>query len=112
MPRRGQYRLGPVAVTDGFGLSHVSSSRAGGGPLNRPFSRNQPPQPQHRVNGRIRAREVRVIGQDGQQAGIMDLPAALNLARTQGVDLVEIAATAVPPVCRLVDYGKIGRAHV
>ena len=80
--------------------------------MNRPFSRNQPPQPQHRVNGRIRAREVRVIGQDGQQAGIMDLPAALNLARTQGVDLVEIAATAVPPVCRLVDYGKIGRAHV
>ena len=74
--------------------------------MNRPFSRNQPQQPQHRVNGRIRAREVRVIGQDGQQAGIMDLPAALNLARTQGVDLVEIAATAVPPVCRLVDYGK------
>ena len=74
--------------------------------MNRPFSRNQPQQPQHRVNGRIRAREVRVIGQDGQQAGIMDLPSALNLARVQGVDLVEIAATAVPPVCRLVDYGK------
>jgi translation initiation factor IF-3 len=74
--------------------------------LSRPFTRNQPQQPTHRVNGKIRAREVRVIGQDGQQVGIIDLPAALTLARNQGVDLVEIASAAVPPVCRLVDYGK------
>jgi translation initiation factor IF-3 len=74
--------------------------------LSRPFSRHQPQQPLHRVNGRIRAREVRVIGPDGQQVGVLELPAALNLARAQGVDLVEVAPTAVPPVCRLVDYGK------
>ncbi|MBI3191168.1 MAG: translation initiation factor IF-3 [Pedosphaera parvula] len=59
-----------------------------------------------RINGKIRAREVRVVGNDGHQAGIMSLPDALNLARTQGVDLVEVAPNATPPVCRLVDYGK------
>ncbi|MFM7101281.1 MAG: translation initiation factor IF-3 [Verrucomicrobiota bacterium] len=69
-------------------------------------NRYQPAQPLHRINGRIKAREVRVIGQGGQQVGVLDLPAALALARQQGVDLVEIAPNAQPPVCRLVDYGK------
>lgn len=59
-----------------------------------------------RVNGKIRAREVRVIDADGQQLGILALGDAINLARSKGVDLVEIAATANPPVCRLVDFGK------
>ena len=59
-----------------------------------------------RVNGKIRAREVRVIGIDGKQLGIISLGDALNLARASGVDLVEIAPTATPPVCRVVDYGK------
>jgi len=59
-----------------------------------------------RVNGKIRAREVRVIGPEGQQLGVLPLADAINLARSRGVDLVEIAATAVPPVCRLVDFGK------
>jgi translation initiation factor IF-3 len=59
-----------------------------------------------RVNGKIRAREVRVIGPDGKQAGILSLGDALNMARANGVDLVEIAPTATPPVCRIVDYGK------
>lgn len=59
-----------------------------------------------RVNGKIRAREVRVIGTDGQQLGVLPLTDAINLARAKGVDLVEIAATANPPVCRLVDFGK------
>lgn len=59
-----------------------------------------------RVNGKIRAREVRVIGPDNKQLGVMPLNDALNLARQHGVDLVEIAATATPPVCRVVDYGK------
>ncbi|HAM70570.1 MAG TPA: translation initiation factor IF-3 [Verrucomicrobiales bacterium] len=59
-----------------------------------------------RVNGKIRAREVRVIGQDGGQVGVLSLPEALTMARQQGVDLVEIAPSAVPPVCRLVDFGK------
>jgi translation initiation factor IF-3 len=59
-----------------------------------------------RVNGKIRAREVRVIGPDNKQLGVMALNEALALARQHGVDLVEIAATATPPVCRVVDYGK------
>ena len=59
-----------------------------------------------RVNGKIRAREVRVIGADGKQAGVLSLGDALNLARTHGVDLVEIAPNATPPVCRVVDFGK------
>jgi translation initiation factor IF-3 len=75
--------------------------------LSRPFpSRFNPPQPQYRINGKIRAREVRVIGPDAQQVGIMELGAAIKLALSQGLDLVEIAATAIPPVCRIVDFGK------
>jgi translation initiation factor IF-3 len=76
--------------------------------LSRPFpSRSSfSPGSSARVNGKIRAREVRVIGTDGQQLGVFSLQDAINMARAKGVDLVEIAATAVPPVCRLVDYGK------
>lgn len=59
-----------------------------------------------RVNGKIRAREVRVVGEDGKQMGIMSLNDALALARSYGVDLVEIAPNANPPVCKLIDYGK------
>ena len=59
-----------------------------------------------RVNGKIRAREVRVIGVEGKQLGVMGLGDALNLARASGVDLVEVAANATPPVCRIVDFGK------
>jgi translation initiation factor IF-3 len=59
-----------------------------------------------RVNGKIRAREVRVIGVDGKQAGILSLGEALTMARANGVDLVEIAPNGTPPVCRLVDFGK------
>ncbi len=59
-----------------------------------------------RINGRIRAREVRVVGADGQQLGILGLGDALNLARSRGVDLVEVAPNATPPVCRLIDYGR------
>jgi len=59
-----------------------------------------------RVNGKIRARELRVIGVDGKQLGVLSLGDALNMARAAGVDLVEIAPNATPPVCRLVDFGK------
>ena len=51
-------------------------------------------------------REVRVIDEDGTQLGIMPPAQALTLARGKGFDLVEIAATATPPVCRIMDYGK------
>jgi translation initiation factor IF-3 len=59
-----------------------------------------------RVNGKIRAREVRVIGPEGKQLGVFPLNEALNLARTHAVDLVEISPNAVPPVCRLIEIGK------
>ena len=62
--------------------------------------------PQVRVNGKIRAREVRVIGADGAQLGILQLADAIRKAQALGVDLVEIAPNATPPVCRIVDYGK------
>jgi translation initiation factor IF-3 len=76
--------------------------------LSRPFpSRNFSSSASFvRVNGKIRAREVRVIAVDGKQLGVLSLSEALNLARASGVDLVEIAPTATPPVCRVVDYGK------
>ncbi|HEX6464050.1 MAG TPA: translation initiation factor IF-3 [Vicinamibacterales bacterium] len=59
-----------------------------------------------RVNERIRVREVRVIDEDGSQLGIMPPTQALGIARQKGLDLVEIAATANPPVCRIMDFGR------
>jgi translation initiation factor IF-3 len=59
-----------------------------------------------RTNERIRVREIRVIDEDGTQLGIMAPAQALAIAREKGLDLVEISATAVPPVCRVMDYGK------
>jgi len=61
---------------------------------------------EYRVNERIRAREVRLIGENGEALGIMPLYRALEIAREQGLDLVEVAPGAVPPVTRLIDYGK------
>jgi len=58
------------------------------------------------INEQIRDKEVRVIGEDGEQLGIMSSREALALAEEAGVDLVKIAPTAKPPVCRIVDYGK------
>lgn len=58
------------------------------------------------INEQIRDKEVRVIGEEGQQLGIMSAKEALQLAEEAGVDLVKIAPTANPPVCRIVDYGK------
>lgn len=59
-----------------------------------------------RVNRAIRVREVRLIGADGQQMGIMPTRDALAIAEEQELDLVEVAPNAEPPVCRLMDYGK------
>ena len=59
-----------------------------------------------RTNDRIRAKEVRVIDEDGSQLGIMPPGQALMLAEEKGLDLVEIAATATPPVCRIMNSGK------
>jgi translation initiation factor IF-3 len=59
-----------------------------------------------RVNERIRAREVRLIDEDGNQLGVVSLFDAMKKARDVGLDVVEISPNAVPPVCKLVDYGK------
>jgi translation initiation factor IF-3 len=58
------------------------------------------------VNERIRAKEIRVIDEEGAQLGIMPPFDALKLAKGQGLDLVEVAPTANPPVCRVINYGK------
>ena len=59
-----------------------------------------------RVNDRIRAKEIRVIDEEGGQLGVMQPFEAVKLARERGLDLVEISPTADPPVCRITDYGK------
>ncbi|MCL2706711.1 MAG: translation initiation factor IF-3 [Dehalococcoidia bacterium] len=59
-----------------------------------------------RVNQMIRGREVRLVGDKGEQLGVMPLYQARETAEKSGLDLVEVAPTAVPPVCRLMDYGK------
>lgn len=59
-----------------------------------------------RINEGIRAREVRLIGEEGEQLGIFPVAEALEIARGQDLDLVEVAPQADPPVCRLLDYGK------
>jgi len=64
------------------------------------------PQDGVRRNEMIRARELRVIGADGEQLGILPRNEALTLAKEVGLDLVEVAATSEPPVCRIMDYGK------
>ncbi len=61
---------------------------------------------QLRINQMIRAREVRLVGEKGEQLGIMPLIQAQETARKHDLDLVEVAPAAVPPVCRLLDYGK------
>lgn len=59
-----------------------------------------------RVNERIRIREVRLIDEDGTQLGVVPTRDALEIAREKGLDLVEVQPNAVPPVCRLMDYGR------
>jgi len=61
---------------------------------------------QLRINQGITAKEVRLIGETGEQLGIVPLPRALEIARERDLDLVEVAPNVVPPVCRLLDYGK------
>jgi translation initiation factor IF-3 len=85
----------------------ISFPSAGGG--FRPGSyqrRNNDPFAAIRRNHRIKVPQVRVISPEGKQLGIMDTPKAINLALEVGLDLVEVAPTATPPVCRIMDFGK------
>ena len=59
-----------------------------------------------RINNRIRVREVRVVGEAGEQLGVLVTAEALKRAEEAGLDLVEVAPTAAPPVCRIMDYSK------
>ena len=59
-----------------------------------------------RINEKIKGKEFRIISSSGEQLGVMSANAALELARQEGLDLVEIAATAKPPVCTIMDFGK------
>jgi translation initiation factor IF-3 len=76
--------------------------------LSRPFAPRsfRPREPLHRRNGKIRAREVRVLDENKQQLGVMSLNDALRLAQSKVLDLVEVVPNAIPPVCRIVNYGK------
>ena len=58
------------------------------------------------INEQIRDREVRVVGEDGEQLGIMSAKDAMKMAREAEKDLVKIAPGAKPPVCKIIDYGK------
>lgn len=59
-----------------------------------------------RINEKIRVKEVRLIDDSGNQHGVISVPDALKMAREAGMDLVEVAPQATPPVCRILDYGK------
>ncbi|MDR1735446.1 MAG: translation initiation factor IF-3 [Oscillospiraceae bacterium] len=61
---------------------------------------------EHQINEEIRDKEVRLIGDDGEQLGVMPSKDALKIARDKDLDLVKIAPKAIPPVCRIMDYGK------
>ncbi len=75
-------------------------------PVPRKFDRRPPERDQTRINDRIRVPEVRLIGEDGKQIGIVKTSEALVYAQERDLDLVEVAAEARPPVCRVLDYSK------
>src|SRR5439155_9048234 len=77
----------------------------GGTNISKPFDRT-PAQDQYRVNRRIRVPQVRVIGADGAQLGVLATDEALRIAEEGGLDLVEVSPKAMPPVCKIMDYGK------
>lgn len=92
-----------------FGFLLHEESQICGVPLSRPFAPRSfhPREPLHRRNGKIRAREVRVLDENKQQLGVMSLKEALVLAQAKDLDLVEVVPQAAPPVCRIVNYGKL-----
>ncbi len=68
--------------------------------------RPRPNRPQHRINHRIRIANIRVVASDGEDLGVMSPDEGRAIARERGLDLVEVAPQARPPVCRIMDYGK------
>jgi translation initiation factor IF-3 len=84
----------------------LSSSSGGRSPYQRDFRRNNDPFASIRRNLRIKAPQIRVISPEGRQLGIMETGQAMKLAQQFNLDLVEVAPTAQPPVCRIMDFGK------
>lgn len=74
--------------------------------ISKPYDNRTSGQELHRINRRIRVPEVRVIGADGAQLGVLRTDEALRLAEQGGLDLVEVSPKAIPPVCKIMDYGK------
>ncbi|MFS8098367.1 translation initiation factor IF-3 [Lentzea alba] len=74
--------------------------------MTSPSNRGAPASTEPRINDRIRVPEVRLVGPNGEQVGIVRIEDALRLAQEADLDLVEVAAQARPPVCKLMDYGK------
>jgi translation initiation factor IF-3 len=74
----------------------------------RGFNRHSrsPGRPENRINAQIQAPQVRVVGPDGEQLGILPIAEALEKSRGYNLDLVEVAPNADPPVCKVMDYGK------
>ncbi|MBA4136123.1 MAG: translation initiation factor IF-3 [Opitutus sp.] len=83
----------------------LPSSSGGRPPYNR-APRTSDPYAHIRRNARIKSPQVRVISPEGRQLGVIDTPKALALAQQFNLDLVEVASAAVPPVCRIMDFGK------
>ena len=75
-------------------------------PVPKKFDRRPPERDQTRINERIRVPEVRLVGEDGKQIGLVKTPDALSYAQERDLDLVEVAPEARPPVCRVLDYSK------
>ncbi len=75
-------------------------------PVPRRFDRRPPERDQTRINDRIRVPEVRLVGEDGKQIGVIKTDDALSYAQERDLDLVEVAPDARPPVCRVLDYSK------
>ena len=94
-------RFFPILNFLNIGISY----RGGRGRGRRNFQRV--PQKQHRTNEEIRVKEVRLVDEQGEPLGVVALEQALSMAREKEVDLVEISPKADPPVCKLIDYGKM-----
>ena len=102
---RSGANLGTMTVAGALDLLRAEVERAGQ-QLSPYIMKRWPIVPKLRVNREIRVREVRVIGPEGEQLGILPTPDAFKQAQEVGYDLVEVAPTSVPPVCRIMDYGK------
>lgn len=102
----GSRPSGPGGPPRSSGGGYGGGSSGGGGFRGPRFPRREGPPETHRINGRILAREVRVVSESGEQLGVLLTTEALTIAQRDGFDLVEVAPQAKPPVCKIMDYGK------